>query len=170
MTAGTFRWHVAIQVVGASVAVAASWASVRSVSAGAVAGAIAVGLALAWLFAPYRTLQAPWRVTRRGWAVVGAVTLLAAVEEILWRGVLQANLTTPLGSGGALVVAAVLFSALHIPAQGAAAFPVHWLTGAAFGSAFLVGGVVTAAIAHAVYNVGVALSAARGTDWMQADG
>ena len=112
---------------------------------GAVAGAV-LGLAVArWLS---RSIRRP---------PVGVAFFLLAVaagEEIVWRGGVQAVLTGPLQSWAALVLAALLFGAVHGPSRHAAT--LHALTGFAFGVVYLATGRLIAAVAaHGAYNIAV---------------
>jgi membrane protease YdiL (CAAX protease family) len=76
----------------------------------------------------------------------------AAFEEIVWRGICLGGLLLVVGPWAALAASSAGFSLWHWPSlRGRCA--VHLLTGAAFGAAFLAGGLVAAIVAHALYNV-----------------
>jgi membrane protease YdiL (CAAX protease family) len=76
----------------------------------------------------------------------------AALEELLWRGVLLAALAPWAGRAGALAATTAGFAASHVGLLGPRA-NVHFLTGASFGGAFLLAGLPAAVAAHAGYNV-----------------
>jgi membrane protease YdiL (CAAX protease family) len=101
------------------------------------------------------------RLPRRPLAVVGARTgyLLGAVvfEELLWRGIAMGLLVHRLGPATALVLTSVGFAFWHHVSLGRRS-AVHVTTGLGFGSAFLLGGLTAAILAHGVYNVLVDLS------------
>jgi membrane protease YdiL (CAAX protease family) len=90
----------------------------------------------------------PAAIVRR-WASLG---LAAGLEEAVWRGLVLAGLSIVAGALGALAASAAGFAAWHRRALGRRC-AVHVLTGAAFGAAFLLGGLVAAVVAHGVYNV-----------------
>jgi hypothetical protein len=117
------------------------------VLAGPLAGAALFGL-LAGGRLP-RARPALRRSLARRWARLG---LRAAGEELVWRGLVLGGLAVLIGPPAALALSSAGFAASHWPALGRSSV-VHLLTGAAFGVAFLIGGLVTAALAHAVYNV-----------------
>jgi membrane protease YdiL (CAAX protease family) len=83
------------------------------------------------------------------WTWIGS---LAALEELVWRGIALAWLALALGPIVALLLTSVGFALWHRPRLGRRC-AVHVVTGAAFGTAFLVGGLVSAVLAHAIYNV-----------------
>jgi membrane protease YdiL (CAAX protease family) len=83
------------------------------------------------------------------WLSLGA---LAGLEELVWRGLALAALALALGSAAALVLSSVGFAVWHAPALGRRC-AIHTVTGLSFGSAFLVGGIAAAVLAHAIYNV-----------------
>lgn len=82
----------------------------------------------------------------------GYIVAAAAFEELLWRGLGLGVLARPLGPGPALVLTAAAFACAHRRAPGPRR-AVHVLTGLGFGSAYLVGGLAAAVLAHASYNV-----------------
>lgn len=113
-------------------------------AAGALAGAL--------LFAG--VARARPRVPRR--IAAGATLVLAALaEELVWRrlalGWLVARWPTP----AALAGATVLFALAHRRARA-----TQLVTGATFGTAYLLGGLAAAVCAHAAYNL-----AAAGAAW-----
>jgi membrane protease YdiL (CAAX protease family) len=75
----------------------------------------------------------------------------AALEELLWRGLLLAALASWTGRGAALAATTVGFATWHVGVLGRRAF-VHLFTGAGFGGAFVLAGLPAAVTAHAVYN------------------
>jgi membrane protease YdiL (CAAX protease family) len=81
-----------------------------------------------------------------------SIVSLAAVEELVWRGLALAWLLPALGPIAALLLTSVGFALWHGPVLGRRC-AVHVVTGAGFGSAFLVGGLLAAVLAHAIYNV-----------------
>jgi membrane protease YdiL (CAAX protease family) len=83
------------------------------------------------------------------WVWIGS---LAALEELLWRGLALASLARTLGPIAALLLTSVGFAFWHRRSLGRRC-AVHVVTGAGFGAAFLVGGLVSAMLAHAIYNV-----------------
>jgi membrane protease YdiL (CAAX protease family) len=83
------------------------------------------------------------------WLWIG---LLAALEELVWRGLVLAGLALALGSATALVISSAGFAAWHAPTLGRRC-AVHVITGLGFGTVFLVGGLVPALLAHGTYNV-----------------
>jgi len=80
------------------------------------------------------------------------IAALAGFEELVWRGLVLGGLMLALGSAVALLVSSAGFAAWHAPALGRRCV-VHAITGFGFGSAFLVGGLGAAALAHATFNV-----------------
>ena len=83
------------------------------------------------------------------WVALGAA---ACLEEVVWRGMVLGGLLTRVGLWPALAVSSVGFAAWHWPSlRGRCA--VHLVTGAAFGCAFLAGGLVAAMLGHALYNL-----------------
>lgn len=76
----------------------------------------------------------------------------AAFEEIVWRGICLGGLLLVVGPWPALAVSSTAFALWHWPSlRGRCA--VHLVTGAAFGAAFLIGGLAAAIVAHALYNL-----------------
>lgn len=76
----------------------------------------------------------------------------AGLEEVLWRGLVLGGLAVAIGVPVALAVSSGGFALWHHAVLGRRA-AVHVLTGLAFGADFLLGGLVAAILAHAVYNV-----------------
>jgi membrane protease YdiL (CAAX protease family) len=62
-----------------------------------------------------------------------ALLLVVPAEEILLRGVLQPAFRASLGPAPAIVVVALLFAAIHVPAYGPAAVPLDLGVGILFG-------------------------------------
>jgi len=96
--------------------------------------------------APPRPLGAALLVR---WSGLGCA---AALEEVVWRGIVLGGLMLVVGPWAALAVSTPAFAAWHWPSLRAHS-AVHVVTGAAFGSAFLVGGLPAAILAHALYNL-----------------
>lgn len=91
----------------------------------------------------------PARTVGRRWvSLVGA----AGVEEAVWRGLVLGVLVVPAGPPAALAVSSAGFAAWHWRPLGRRCW-LHVLTGAGFGAAFLVGGLLAAILAHGLYNV-----------------
>jgi membrane protease YdiL (CAAX protease family) len=83
------------------------------------------------------------------WLTLGTI---AALEEVFWRGAVLGGLRLLVGPLPALAVSSAGFAIWHWPSLRWRCV-VHLLTGAAFGAAFLVGGLLPAVIAHAFYNL-----------------
>jgi membrane protease YdiL (CAAX protease family) len=90
----------------------------------------------------------PRALTMR-WLSLG---VLAAFEEVVWRGLVLTGLALALGAAVALVLSSAGFALWHAPELGRRC-TVHTLTGFGFGGAFLVGGLGAAIAAHATYNL-----------------
>ena len=97
-----------------------------------------------------RKLPRPFgRAMAARWLSLGAA---AGLEEIVWRGVVLGSLLVVVGPWAALGVSSAAFAMWHWPAlRGRCA--VHLVTGAAFGCAFLAGGLAAAMLGHALYNL-----------------
>jgi membrane protease YdiL (CAAX protease family) len=88
------------------------------------------------------------------WLRLGAA---AGLEEVVWRGAVLGGLAFFLGPWLALVGSSAAFAIWHWPSlRGWCA--VHLVTGAAFGGAFLAGGLAAAMLGHALYNLLVDLA------------
>jgi membrane protease YdiL (CAAX protease family) len=83
------------------------------------------------------------------WLNLGAT---AGFEEIVWRGACLGGLLGIVGPWPALAASSAGFAIWHWWSLRARC-AVHVVTGAAFGAAFLVGGLVAAIIGHATYNL-----------------
>jgi len=83
------------------------------------------------------------------WLTLGTTS---ALEEVFWRGAVLGGLRLLVGPGLALAASSAGFAIWHWPCLRWRC-AVHLVTGAAFGAAFLVGGLFSAAIAHALYNL-----------------
>jgi membrane protease YdiL (CAAX protease family) len=83
------------------------------------------------------------------WLALGAT---AALEEVVWRAVVLGGLLIFVGPWPALAVSSAAFAIWHWPTLHRRC-TVHLVTGAAFGGAFLVGGLLAAILAHALYNL-----------------
>jgi membrane protease YdiL (CAAX protease family) len=80
------------------------------------------------------------------------IALGAGLEEIVWRGICLGGLALVVGPLPALAVSSAAFAVWHWPSlRGRCA--VHLVTGAAFGAAFLLGGLAAAIVAHVLYNL-----------------
>jgi membrane protease YdiL (CAAX protease family) len=151
MVAEVLRRRLLVTGVAFAAAAAIGLPDFRPVTSGS--GSAAIGLAIGFgLFvllagAP----RAPGEL--RGTSVrVAYLTAGAALEELLWRGLGLATLVPPLGAVAALSVTSAGFALSHTRLLGRRCV-VHLLTGAGFGSAFLVAGLPAAVAAHAGYNV-----------------
>jgi membrane protease YdiL (CAAX protease family) len=76
----------------------------------------------------------------------------AALEEVVWRGILLGGLLLVVGPWVALAASSTAFALWHWPSLRGRCV-VHVVTGAAFGGAYLAGGLLAAILAHALYNV-----------------
>lgn len=130
-------------------------------------GAAGAGLALGvlwWLALAGRDRRTNLAARRRvpsphGAALASVYALDAAGEEIVFRGLLLGGLAgLGLGSGWAVAVSAVTFGAMHVFVLGPAGVPAHILFGLLLGAMFLLGGLLAAIVAHAVYNTLVVAS------------
>ncbi len=121
--------------------------------AGPVTGTAAF-LLLAGKNLPRPRLRLRWPAAGVRWAYFAGA---AAVEEVVWRGLVLAGLAPLIGPPAALAVSTAGFAVSHLRTLGRRS-PVHLVTGAAFGAAFLVAGLASAILAHAVYNVLVDLA------------
>ena len=89
-----------------------------------------------------------WRALAIRWASLGAA---AGLEEVVWRGLVLGGLIAAIGPVSGLALSSAGFAAWHWPLGRRCG--VHLVTGAGFGTAFLVGGLAAAILAHGVYNV-----------------
>ncbi len=116
-----------------------------------LAGGPAIGIGLFVLLArgwPRLPARPGSVIATRAAYLIGA----AAFEEVLWRGIALTLLASRLGPAAALALTSGLFALSHRRALGRGS-AVHLATGGAFGMAFLSGGLLSAILAHAVYNV-----------------
>jgi len=81
-----------------------------------------------------------------------AVTANAGFEEVVWRGIVLGGLLALFGPWTALAASSAAFAIWHWPSLRGRC-TVHAVTGAAFGGAFLAGGLAAAIVGHALYNV-----------------
>lgn len=89
----------------------------------------------------------------------------AAYEEALWRGLVLGPGSQALGAAAGLGVSTLGFAASHLGKQGRGA-AAHLLTGAAFGSVYLVTGHLLAAVlAHVAYDALVTAAAVADGTW-----
>ncbi|MDQ6746830.1 MAG: CPBP family intramembrane metalloprotease [Candidatus Dormibacteraeota bacterium] len=85
----------------------------------------------------------------------GALLLIAPAEELFLRGVLQPAFRSALGPGPAIVVTALLFAAIHVPAYGPAAVPLDLGVGIVLGwLRERTGSTASCALAHLVADLG----------------
>lgn len=118
---------------------------------GGISGVALARIALALLTCDVRRRPGRRRLST-GLGLAAVLVVVAACEEVVWRGGVQAALGTVAGTGAALVLAALLFGASHGPLRRRMA--THVLTGVAFGTLFGVSGRLVAAIAaHGAYNL-----------------
>jgi len=123
-------------------------AALSGVTIGPVAG-VATFLSLTGGHIPFALPRPLGRAMLVRWLGLGAA---AGLEEVVWRGIVLGGLRALIGPWAALVASSAGFALWHWPSlRGRCA--VHLITGAAFGVAFLVGGLTAAIVAHAVYNV-----------------
>ena len=118
------------------------------IASGPLCGAV-LFVALAGGRLPCARIDARRRAVALRWLLLGVV---ASLEELVWRGLALGGLRLALGPVAALVLSSAGFAVWHTPELGRRS-AVHAVTGLGFGSAFLVGGIAAAALAHAVYNV-----------------
>jgi membrane protease YdiL (CAAX protease family) len=118
------------------------------VVSGPLCGA-ALFLALAGGRLPRERPRARPRALAVRWLSLG---LAAALEELVWRGLVLAGLALAFGPSVALLASSAGFAAWHASALGRRCV-VHLATGLGFGGAFLVGGLGAAVTAHATYNL-----------------
>lgn len=122
-----------------------------ALAVGGISGVVLARIALALVTGDVRRCPGRRRLaTSVGLAAV--LVVAAACEEVVWRGAVQAAVGTVAGTGGSLVLAALLFGAVHGPLRRRMATQV--LTGVAFGTVFAVSGRLVAAMAaHGAYNL-----------------
>ena len=109
-----------------------AWQLGRPIDLGVRPQAILGGIGVAVLLVlPGLWLRAhghPTRVDQFGLAfflpLVPALLWVAPAEELFLRGLLQPLLRGVLGPGGAILVVAVLFAGIHLPAYGWSAMPL----------------------------------------------
>lgn len=106
--------------------------------------------------------RSPARLDARLAVRVLVLALWAALEELIWRGLVLGGLAGSIGPLAALVLSSAGFAVWHRPRLGSRC-AVHVLTGGGFGAAFLAGGLAASILAHWSYNVlvDVAVEAAR---------
>jgi membrane protease YdiL (CAAX protease family) len=104
----------------------------------------------------------PARLDGRLVARAVVLAVWAALEELIWRGLVLGGLAGSIGPLAALVVSSLGFALWHRPRLGGRS-AVHVLTGGCFGATFLAGGLAASVLAHWSYNVlvDVAVEAAR---------
>ena len=125
-----------------------SW---TGVGVGILAGAALVALSLVGLPAVVLGARAP--VSTLTWWLP-LVTVVAAAEELVLRGVLFEAVRARSGDALAVGVTALLFAAIHVPLYGVAAFPVDLSVGAFLGCLRVgTGGVTAPLLAHVVADI-----------------
>lgn len=128
-------------------------------TAAALLGSIALGVLLFCAVARGRPAVPRGRALSRGALLVP----WACVEELVWRFGALGALRPLTGPVAALSLSSAGFALAHWRQAGTLSLRVHFLTGATFGCAFLLTGMLSAAIAaHASYNVLVAAAVERG--------
>ncbi len=136
----------------AAVLAAAAAAGISpGVSRPALAAGPAIGVALFVLLARERPRLPPPPlavVAARATYLVGA----AAYEELLWRGLALALTALWIGPVAALVATSVGFGIRHRRPDERGGL-LHTATGLGFGTAFLLGGIAAAILAHVSYNL-----------------
>ena len=121
------------------------------VAIGIGGGAALVALSLVGLPAIVIGARAP-ASTLTWW--VPLVTVVAAAEELVFRGVLFEEVRVRAGDAIAIAVTALLFAAIHLPLYGAAALPIDLCVGVFLGCLRVgTGGVTAPLIAHVVADI-----------------
>ena len=135
-----------------AVAIAAGWRPGRpgltASGLGIAGGGALIG---AWLLArgSFGVHLAPLNAGLALWTPV--VALVAVAEEIAIRGALFTLLAARYGDGGALVVTALLFAAMHVPLYGMGSLPLDLAAGLLLGGLRIVSrGVLAPAVAHVI--------------------
>jgi len=133
----------------------------RQVGAGAFATTLSwlPVLAIVFLTKELRTVERQHSVLRMldeapsletwFWAVLAAVVIAPAVEELLYRVVLQGWLVTRLGAPAAIGITAVVFSAVHEFPDSLALLPLALILGCTYHFRY---SFLTIAAAHALFN------------------
>ncbi|MDQ6846899.1 MAG: CPBP family intramembrane metalloprotease [Candidatus Dormibacteraeota bacterium] len=117
-----------------------------------VAGAAAL-VAISLVGVPAVTLGARAQQATLAWWVP-LVTVVAAAEELVFRGALFDAVRVRSGDVVAIAVTALLFAAIHLPLYGAAALPVDLCVGVFLGCLRVGSGGITAPlIAHVLADV-----------------
>ncbi len=138
---------VAVGAIGALAPLPAQHTTHRGAAPSIVVVVLGV---LAFAVARAITTPLPMSVT----AFTAGATIVAAVaEEIFFRRLVYGWLAS-VGEAVAVVGAAVLFAAVHVPAYGARVFPLDLAAGIVFGwQRWATGGWVAPAVTHAAANV-----------------
>jgi uncharacterized protein len=127
--------------------------------AGATAGAGA-GLAVAARRALHRTPARGGARQRAG--LLGAVVVVAACEEVVWRGGVLGGVGQLVGWPPAFAVSTVGFALRHAALRALRRLSLYAGLGTLFGAVYLATGRLVAAVAaHAAYNVAVAVRETR---------
>src|SRR3954452_7866241 len=112
---------------------------VESALSGSLCG-VALFLLLIGGRLPHSRPRARPRALTLRWLSLG---VLAALEEMVWRGLVLSGLTLALGTAAALAVSSAGFAMWHAPELGRRC-AIHVATGLGFGGAFLVAGLAAA--------------------------
>jgi membrane protease YdiL (CAAX protease family) len=118
------------------------------VALGPIAGAGAFLLLAGGRF-PFPLPRPFGRLTVVRWLALGVT---AGVEEVVWRGIVLGRLLVLFGPWPALAASSAGFAVWHWSSLRGRCV-VHVVTGAAFGCAFLAGGLVAAILGHTLYNL-----------------
>ena len=123
----------------------------RGVAIGISGGAALVALSLVGVPAVLFGARVP-AATLAGW--VPLVTVVAAVEELVFRGVLFDGVRARSNDAVAVALTAVLFAVIHVPLYGAGALPIDVCVGVFLGCLRVGSGGVTAPlVAHVLADI-----------------
>lgn len=93
----------------------------------------------------------------------GLLAAWAALEELLWRGLVLGGVSETIGVPAAFVLSVGGFALAHLPHQGRKGAAVHLVTGTAFATVYVATRSLAAAIVcHALYNILVAVAVEGG--------
>ncbi len=136
-----------LAVLGAARPAPVAW---RAVAAGVVGGAALV--ALSWVGVTVVVGARAPSATLAWW--VPLVTLVAAAEELVLRGVLFTAIRDRSGDAVAIAAMALLFAAIHVPLYGVGALPIDICAGVFLGCLrAATGGVTAPLVAHVLADV-----------------
>ena len=123
----------------------------------AIALAVCLFVALSGDVRIVRRIPPPCRrglVVKSGW-LAGR----AAAEEMMWRWLVLGQLRLALGMPAAFALSVGGFALAHRASQGSRGMVVHLVTGSAFSALYVAtGSLVAPVVAHAVYNILVAVA------------